>query len=71
MPAGRPLEPTGNGRPRWMAAASRTGGTEPGVQVDSSVVPLKGPMNHFSGQMATKRRAVDVRTKAIDCGCGH
>ena len=23
-PAGRPLEPAGDGRPRWMAAASRT-----------------------------------------------
>ena len=40
MSAGRPLEPAGNGRPRWMAAAGApTGvpGTESGVQVDSSV----------------------------------
>src|SRR5947207_3894744 len=40
MPAGRPLEPAGDGRPRWMAATSRTGGTGPGVQVDSSVAKL-------------------------------
>jgi hypothetical protein len=35
--AGRPLEPAGNGRPRWMVAlggsSPRTG---PGLQVDSS-----------------------------------
>ncbi len=39
MPAGRPLEPAGDGRPRWMAAARALAarGTEPGVQVDSSV----------------------------------
>src|SRR3712207_7557235 len=39
-PAGGPLEPAGNGRPRWMAAhrdAARHPGTEPGVQADSSV----------------------------------
>jgi hypothetical protein len=36
-PAGRPLEPAGDGRPRWMAAAHREVGTEPGVQADSSV----------------------------------
>jgi hypothetical protein len=42
MPAGRPLEPAGNGRPRWMTAhreAARRPWTEPGVQADSSVVP--------------------------------
>jgi hypothetical protein len=41
MPAGGPLEPAGNGRPRWMAAhrdAVRHPWTEPGVQADSSVV---------------------------------
>ena len=40
MSAGRPLEPAGNGRPRWMAAAGAPTGapvTESGVQVDSSV----------------------------------
>lgn len=42
MSAGRPLEPAGNGRPRWMAAAGATPSgyaprTESGVQVDSSV----------------------------------
>lgn len=39
MPAGRPLEPVGDGRPRGMAAhrvAARRVGTESGVQVDSS-----------------------------------
>jgi len=40
MPAGRPLEPVGNGRPRWMAAGPRKRATEPGVQVDSSVAHL-------------------------------
>src|SRR3954454_11279171 len=42
MPAGRPLEPAGNGRPRWMTAhreAARRPWTEPGVQADSSVAP--------------------------------
>ncbi|MBQ0994877.1 hypothetical protein KBX08_33025, partial [Micromonospora sp. H61] len=39
---GRPLEPAGNGRPRWMAAAGANPSgyasrTESGVQVDSSV----------------------------------
>lgn len=42
MSAGRPLEPAGNGRPRWMAAAGANPSgyasrTESGVQVDSSV----------------------------------
>lgn len=40
MSAGRPLEPAGNGRPRWMAAAGAPMGvpvTESGVQVNSSV----------------------------------
>lgn len=41
MSAGRPHEPAGNGRPRWMTAAGATLGyaprTESGVQVDSSV----------------------------------
>jgi hypothetical protein len=40
MPAGRPLEPVGDGRPRWMAAGPRERVTEPGVQVDSSVASL-------------------------------
>ena len=39
-PAGRPLEPAGNGRPRWMAATLHASGTESGVQVDSSVALL-------------------------------
>lgn len=40
MPAGRPLEPVGDGRPRWMAASRcpvREPVTESGVQVDSSI----------------------------------
>jgi hypothetical protein len=47
MSAGRPLEPAGNGRPRWMAAAGANPSgyaprTESGVQVDSSVALLAG-----------------------------
>lgn len=36
MPAGRPLEPTGNGRPRWMTAVWASPNTESGLQTDSS-----------------------------------
>ena len=35
MLAGRPHEAVGNGSPRWMTAAPRSGGTEPGLQADS------------------------------------
>jgi len=42
MPAGRPLEPVGDDRPRWMAAGPLRWVTEPGVQVDSSVAYLLG-----------------------------
>jgi hypothetical protein len=47
MPAGGPLEPAGDGRPRWMAAGLQRRHpapqvTESGVQVDSSVDHLVG-----------------------------
>jgi len=47
MPAGRPLEPAGDGRPRWMAAGcppASAGGrcTESGVQAGSPVAYLIG-----------------------------
>ena len=35
MLAGRPHEAVGNGSPRWMTAAPRERGTEPGLQADS------------------------------------
>jgi len=35
MLAGRPHEAVGNGSPRWMTAAPRKRGTEPGLQADS------------------------------------
>jgi len=35
MRAGRPHEAAGNGSPRWMTAASRKRGTEPGLQAGS------------------------------------
>ena len=35
MLAGRPHEAAGNGSPRWMTAAPRERGTEPGLQADS------------------------------------
>src|SRR3954447_9416548 len=68
MPAGRPLEPAGNGRPRWMTAhreAARRPRTEPGVQADSSVVRpaaegiSDAPRDLFDGRLARRlhRRA--------------
>src|SRR5688500_10729840 len=56
MPAGRPLEPAGNGRPRWMTAhreAARHPWTEPGVQADSSVVLAPGPPHHVTDSPVT------------------
>lgn len=41
---GRPLEAVGNGGPRWMTAdrsPSRRPATEPGVQADSPVPPVR------------------------------
>jgi hypothetical protein len=35
MLAGRPHEAAGNGSPRWMTAAPRERGTEPGLQAGS------------------------------------
>jgi hypothetical protein len=35
MLAGRPHEAVGNGSPRWMTAAPRERGTEPGLQAGS------------------------------------
>jgi hypothetical protein len=35
MLAGRPHEAVGNGSPRWMTAAPRKRGTEPGLQAGS------------------------------------
>src|SRR3954447_25804636 len=61
MPAGRPLEPAGNGRPRWMTAhreAARRPWTEPGVQADSSVA-RRGPA------LMGPERAASVRTKRL------
>jgi hypothetical protein len=40
MLAGRPHEAVGNGSPRWMTAAPRKRGTEPGLQADSPLLYL-------------------------------
>jgi hypothetical protein len=67
MSAGRPLEPAGNGRPRWMAAAGTyrqrcAPRTESGVQVDSSV----------AHQVSRRHMAVDlVFLRALLVVVGH
>src|SRR4051794_30947827 len=62
MPAGRPLEPTGDGRPRWMAATSRfgryrtrrTGRLVRRTSAEVVVIPRKG-------QPGPTRRAAEHR----------
>ena len=42
MLAGRPHEAVGNGSPRWMTAAPRKRGTEPGLQAGVPPTPSSG-----------------------------
>src|SRR4051812_27143366 len=68
MPAGRPLEPAGNGRPRWMTAhreAARRPWTEPGVQADSSVARL-WPALMPPGQGVTLHRVRNSAENGVD-----
>jgi len=60
MLAGRPHETAGNGSPRWMTAASRQRGTEPGLQAGS---PLHTPLTRGDviNRVDTDRIAQDLR----------
>ena len=55
MLAGRPHEAAGNGSPRWMTAAPRERGTEPGLQAGSPPfmsLTLDGTRSHRGGRSA-------------------